>query len=70
LRIEELHGLYPYLVIFQVDNSRRKRWAVNVACMGDERNAYGILVRKPEVEKPHERPRFIWEEDIKLCVKT
>jgi len=43
---------------------------VNVACMGDERNAYGILVRKPEVEKPHERPRFIWEEDIKLCVKT
>jgi hypothetical protein len=46
------------------------RWAGHVACMGDERNAYGILVGKAEVEKPLERSRFRWEEDIKLYVKT
>ena len=42
----------------------------HVACMGDERNAYSILVGKDEVEKPLERSRFRWEEDIKLYVKT
>ena len=50
----------------QVAKSRRKRWAGHVACVGDKRNAYGILIGKAEVEKPLEIPRFRWEEDIKL----
>jgi hypothetical protein len=32
--------------------------------MGDERNAYGVLVVKTEVEKPFGRPGLRWEEDI------
>ena len=42
----------------------------HVACMGDERNAYGVLVGKAEVEKPLGRPGFRWEEDIKMHVST
>jgi 5-formyltetrahydrofolate cyclo-ligase len=38
--------------------------------MGNERNAYGILVGRAEVEEPFERARFRWEEDIKLYLKT
>jgi hypothetical protein len=36
--------------------SRRIRWAGHVACMGDMRNVYIILVGKPE-QRPLGRPR-------------
>jgi len=58
LRNEELHDLYLWLVIVQVAKSRRMRWAGHVTCVGDERNAYGLLVGKAEVEKPLGRPRL------------
>jgi hypothetical protein len=32
--------------------SRRMRWAGNVAKMGEKRNAYRILVGKPEGKRP------------------
>jgi hypothetical protein len=32
--------------------SRRMRWAGNVALMGEKRNAYSILVEKPEGKIP------------------
>jgi hypothetical protein len=32
--------------------------------MGDMRNAYKILVRRPEVYRPLGRPRKIWEDII------
>jgi len=32
----------------QVIKWRRMRWAGNVACMGDERGVYRVLVGKPE----------------------
>jgi hypothetical protein len=35
----------------------RVRWARNVACMGGMRNAYNILVGKPERKRPLGRPR-------------
>jgi hypothetical protein len=37
--------------------SRRVRWAGHVARMGEKRNAYRILVGKPEGERPLVRPR-------------
>ena len=40
-----------------------------MACMGDERNAHGVLVGKAEVEKPLGRPGIRWEEDIKMYLK-
>jgi hypothetical protein len=32
--------------------SRRMRWTGHVALMGKKRNAYTILVKKPEVKRP------------------
>jgi hypothetical protein len=34
--------------------------------MGEEGNAYRILVRKPERKKPLERNRRRWENNIKM----
>jgi hypothetical protein len=37
--------------------SRRMRWAGQAARMGERRNAYRILVGKPEGKRPLGRPR-------------
>jgi hypothetical protein len=42
------------------------RWAGNVARMGQGRNVYKVLVRKPEGKRRHERPRRRWEDGIKM----
>ena len=34
-----------------------------------ERNADGVLVGKPEGKRPLGRPRYIWEDIIKICLK-
>jgi hypothetical protein len=36
---------------------RRMRWAGHVARMGEKRNSYRLLVRKPEGKRPLGRPR-------------
>jgi hypothetical protein len=40
--------------------SRRIRWAGHVARMEEKRNAYRILVGKPEGKRPLRRPRLRW----------
>jgi hypothetical protein len=45
---EELHDLYSSPSIIRIIKSRRMRWAGHVARMGEKRNAYGLLVGKPE----------------------
>jgi hypothetical protein len=47
LRNEELHNLYSSPSIIRMMKSMRTRWAGHVARMG-EKNAYRILVGKPE----------------------
>jgi hypothetical protein len=37
--------------------SRRIRWVVHVACIVEKRNAYRILVEKPEGKRPLRRSR-------------
>jgi hypothetical protein len=46
--------------------SRRMRWAGHVAQMGQKRNAYRILVGKPDGERPLGRPRRRWVDSIKI----
>jgi hypothetical protein len=46
--------------------SRRIRWVKHVACMGMQFNAYRVLIGKPEGNKPWERPRNGWEDNIKM----
>jgi hypothetical protein len=48
LHNKELHNLYTSPNIIKVIKSRRVSWAQYVARMGEMRNAYGILVGKPE----------------------
>jgi len=38
----------------------------HVACMGDMRNAYNILVGKPEGKRPLIRPRCRWKNTITI----
>jgi hypothetical protein len=40
--------------------------AVHIAGMGEKRNAYVILVRKPERQRPLGTPRHWWENNIKM----
>jgi hypothetical protein len=49
--------------------SRRMRWAGHVARMGEKRNAYRILVGKPEGKRPLGRPRRRWEDNIKMDLR-
>jgi hypothetical protein len=46
--------------------SRTMRWAGHVARIGEERNAYRILVGKPEGRRPLGRPRRRWVGNIKM----
>jgi hypothetical protein len=46
--------------IIRVIKSRRIGWAGHVARMGEKRNAYRILVGKPEGKRPLGRPRRRW----------
>jgi hypothetical protein len=45
------------------------RWAAHITGMGEKRNAYRILVRKPERQRPLGRPRHRWKDNIKMDLK-
>jgi hypothetical protein len=49
--------------------SRRIRWEGHVARMGENRNAYRILMGKPEGKRPLGRPRRRWEDNIKMDLR-
>jgi hypothetical protein len=49
--------------------SRRMRWAGHVARMGEESNAYRILVGKPEGKRLLGRPRRRWTDNIKMDLR-
>jgi hypothetical protein len=69
LHNEDLHGLYSSPSIVRVIKARRMRWAGHVACMGEVRGAYNILVRRPEGRRPLGRPRRRWEDNIKMDLR-
>jgi hypothetical protein len=49
--------------------SRRMRWAGYVSRMGEKRNAYRILVGKPDGRRPLGRPRCRWVYNIKMDLR-
>jgi hypothetical protein len=63
---EQLHDLYCLPNIVRVIKSRRMRQAGYVARMGEERDMYRVLVGKPERKRPRGRPRFRWEDNIRM----
>ncbi|KAJ4447908.1 hypothetical protein ANN_09917 [Periplaneta americana] len=64
----ELHALYSPDIIRNI-KSRRLRWAGHVARMGESRNAYRVLVGRPEGKRPLGRPRCRWEDNIKMDLR-
>jgi len=45
------------------------KWAWNVARMGGVRNAYNILIGKPEGKRPFGRTRHRWEDNIRMYIR-
>jgi hypothetical protein len=45
---------------------RRMRWVRIVARLGEKRNAYKLLVGKPEGRRPLGRPRRRWVDNVKM----
>ncbi|KAJ4429673.1 hypothetical protein ANN_21874 [Periplaneta americana] len=66
---EILHALYPSPDIIRNIKSRRLRWAGHVAGMGESRNAYRVLVGRPDGKRPLGRPRRRWEDNIKMDLR-
>jgi hypothetical protein len=69
----QVSGCYPDEVIYfffsniyPIIKARRMRWAGHVARMGQRRNAYRLLVGKPEGRRPLGRPRNRWLDNIMI----
>jgi len=67
---EELHNLFtsPH-IITRVIKSRRMRWVDHTARIGEMRNAYNILIGKPEGKRLLGRSGRIWEYNIKMDLR-
>jgi hypothetical protein len=69
LHNEELVNIYFSPNIIRMIKSRRMRWAGRVASMGKKRNAYMVLVGKPERKRTLGRRRSRWEDNIKMGLR-
>jgi hypothetical protein len=68
LHNEELHNLYFSPSIIRMIRPQRMRWAGQVARMRAKRNAYRILLGKPEENGALGRPRHKWEDKRNMMV--
>jgi hypothetical protein len=66
LHNDELHDMYSSPNIVRVIKSRRMWWAGHEARMEEGRGVYRVLVGRPGGKRPLERPRRMWEDNIKL----
>jgi hypothetical protein len=66
LHNKELRDLYSSPSIIRIIKSRRMRWVGRVARMGEKRNAYRLLVEKPEGKRPLGRPKRKWVDNIRM----
>jgi hypothetical protein len=69
LHNDELHDLYSSPNIGRAIKSRRMKWAGHVACMGEGRGAYRVLVGRTKGKRPLGRPWYRWEDNIKMDLR-
>jgi hypothetical protein len=69
LHNKELYAMYSSPDTIRANKSKTLRWAGHVACMGERRGAYRVLVGKPEGRRPLGRPRCRWEDNIKMDLR-
>ncbi|KAJ4431790.1 hypothetical protein ANN_20395 [Periplaneta americana] len=69
LHNRELYALYSSPDVIRNIKSRRLRWTGHVARMGESRNAYRVLVGRPEGKRPLGKPRRRWEDNIKMDLR-
>jgi hypothetical protein len=69
LHNEELHNLFSSPNIIRMIKSGKMRWVWHVTRMGDKRNAYRILVGKPEGMRSQRRRRCWWVDNIKMDLR-
>jgi hypothetical protein len=66
LHNEELCDLYSSPSIIRIIKSWIIRWLGHVVRLGEKRNAYRLLVGKPEGKRPLGRPTRRWVDNIRL----
>jgi hypothetical protein len=66
LHNEELSNLFSLPNIIRIIKSRGMRLAGHEARIGEKRNAYRLMVGKPEGKSPVRRPRLRWVHNIKM----
>jgi hypothetical protein len=69
LHNEELHNLYSSPNIIRMIKLMRMRWVGHVTRMEEKRNAYRLLVGRPEGKRPLGRPRRRWVDNIKIYLR-
>jgi hypothetical protein len=55
--------------IIRLIKLRKMKWARQVARIGQVRNAYNILVGRPEGKRPLGRPMSRWEGNIRIDLR-
>jgi len=55
--------------ISRVIRSRRMKWTGYVACTKEIRNAYKVMVGKPEGKRSLGRPRRSWKDNIRMDLR-
>jgi hypothetical protein len=64
--METTANLYSSPNKIRIIKLRRMRWVGHLAQMGERRNAYRLLVGKPEGKRSIRRPRHRWVDNIKM----
>jgi hypothetical protein len=62
----EFRDLYSSPSIIRIIKVMRMRWAGYIARMGENRNAYVLLVGKPEGRRPLGRPKRRWLDIVSM----
>jgi hypothetical protein len=55
--------------VIRLGKSWTMRWAGHVVRMGERRNAYRLLMGKPEGKRPLGRPRHRWVYNIRMYIE-